>query len=278
MHERIEDPIFRGAVELLDSGDAEGLRAHLRAHPDVARAHVDFEGGNYFQHPTLLEFVAENPVRHGSLPRNIVEMAGVILDAGADRPAMSAALGLVASGRVPRECGVQTALIELLCRRGADPQGALLPALGEHEFEAAEALLRCGAKLDLPAAAALGRTPEAEALLPSSEPAERHRALALSAQHGRTAIVRLLLDAGEDPRRYNPAGCHAHSTPLHQAAYHGHADVVRLLVERGADLEVRDSVFDGRPADWARHAGRLDIEAYLRGIAGGPAGDGVPAP
>jgi hypothetical protein len=31
--------------------------------------HVVFEGGNYFRDPTLLEFVAENPVRHGTLPR-----------------------------------------------------------------------------------------------------------------------------------------------------------------------------------------------------------------
>src|SRR5690242_19697521 len=78
-HERIEDPAFRRAVELLDAGDAEGLRAHLKQHPDLARPHVAFEGGNYFRNPTLLEFVAENPVRHGKLPKNIVEITKVIL-------------------------------------------------------------------------------------------------------------------------------------------------------------------------------------------------------
>ena len=36
-------------------------------------------------------------------------------------------------------------------------------------------------------------------------------------------IVRMLLDAGEDPNRYNPVGAHSHSTPLHQAAVGGHA-------------------------------------------------------
>ncbi len=75
--------------------------------------------------------------------------------------------------------------------------------------------------------------------------------------------MRLLLDTGEDPNRYNPVGCHSHSTPLHQAAYHGHEDVVRLLADRGADLEARDILYDGRPLDWARHGGRKEIEAYL---------------
>ncbi len=71
-HERIEDALFRRAVNLLDAGDTAGLRAHLKLHPNLARQHVVFEGGNYFRNPTLLNFVAENPVRHGTLPDNIV--------------------------------------------------------------------------------------------------------------------------------------------------------------------------------------------------------------
>ena len=72
-HERIEDPTFRHAVDLLDGGDVAGLRAYLKQHPKLARQHVIFEGGNYFRNPTLLEFVAENPVRHNALPANILE-------------------------------------------------------------------------------------------------------------------------------------------------------------------------------------------------------------
>lgn len=68
-HERIEDATFRRAVDLLDAGDVAGLRAHLDQHPNLVHQHVAFEGGNYFRNPTLLKFVAENPVRHGaSLP------------------------------------------------------------------------------------------------------------------------------------------------------------------------------------------------------------------
>jgi len=112
-HERIVDPLFRRAVELLDAGDVAGLRVHLNQHPNLMRQRVVFEGGNYFRNPTLLEFVAENPVRHGSLPANIVQAAEVILNAGVEQSALSEALGLVATGRVPRECGVQLRLINL---------------------------------------------------------------------------------------------------------------------------------------------------------------------
>jgi hypothetical protein len=40
--------------------------------------------------------------------------------------------------------------------------------------------------------------------------------------------------------------------------------VVRLLVERGANLEFKDTLWQGTPADWARHEGRTVIEGFLR--------------
>jgi ankyrin repeat protein len=263
-HERIQDAAFRRAVDFLDAGDVRGLKAHLGAHPNLARQHVTFEGGNYFQNPSLLEFVAENPVRHGKLPSNIVVIARVILEAGAknDVAMLNETLGLVCSGRVPRECGVQIPLIDLLCDYGADPNRGMPSAHGE--FEAANALIRRGARMDLPVVAALGRVDEARQLLQPASPEDRHRAFALSAQFGHTEIVRMLLDAGEDPNRYNPPGCHAHSTPLHQAALAGHEKTAHLLVERGARLDMKDILWQGTPADWARHAGRSDIEEYLR--------------
>jgi len=89
-------------------------------------------------------------------------------------------------------------------------------------------------------------------------------ALALASQLGHAEIVRLLLDAGEDPNRYNPVGCHSHSTPLHQAAWAGHMEVVRLLVKRAARLDLKDVLWHGTPTDWARHAGKTEIESFLR--------------
>jgi hypothetical protein len=265
-HERIEDETFRRAVDLLDSGEVEALRSHLNAHPGLVHERVLFEGENYFGNPALLEFIAENPIRRGRLPANIVEVARLILNAGAksDQSAMNETLGLVCSGRVARECGVQIPLIDLLCEYGADPNFGIGPALPHGELEAAKALLRKGARVDLPVAAALGRVEDARDLITTASSEERHRALALAAQFGHCEIVRLLLDAGEDPNRYNPIGTHSHSTPLHQAALAGHRNVVTLLIERGAQLDLRDLIWQGTPEDWSTHAGETEITEYLR--------------
>ena len=266
--QRIENAIFRRAVELLDAGDTVGLRAHLKQHPNLVHEHVVFEGGNYFRNPTLLEFVAENPVRHGTLPPNVVAMTRVILDAGPSQSAKNETLMLVSTGSVSRECRAQLPLIDLLCDYGADPNSAVRPAALHGEFESVKSLIRRGARIDLPVAAALGRIEDARRLLPGATAADRHLALSLAADFGHVEIVRLLLDAGEDPNRYNPVGGHSHTTPLHQAAGAGHDEVVRLLVERGARLDLKDILWRATPADWARHAGRIEIEVYLRSKMG----------
>ena len=263
-HERIEDPVFRCAVELIDAGDVAGLRRHLKQHPTLTRRQIIFEGGNYFRDPSLLEFIAENPVRHGKLPNNICDVARVILDAGVDPSALNETLMLVATGCVPRECGVQIPLIDLLSDRGADPNGAAQAAAVLFELGAAKALLERGARMTLPLAAALGEIDEARRLLGKASPGERHLALALASQYGHAPIVELLLKAGEDPNRFNPLGGHSHSTPLHQAAGNGHLQVVQLLLAHGADPNRRDILFGGTAADWAKHTGKREVEAYLR--------------
>jgi hypothetical protein len=256
-HERIEDAAFRRAVDLLDAGDAEGLRLYLNQHPGIVHQRVLFDGVNYFRNPALLEFAAENPIRHGTLPANIVSVAEVIIEAGArtDQSALDGTLGLVCSGRVSRECGSQVPLVDLLCDSGADPNSAILAALVHGEFDAANALIRRGSEINLSVAAATGRTEDARRLLAASGE-DRHSALALAAQFGHTEIVRLLINAGGDPNQYNPLGCHSHSTPLHQAALAGHFEVVRLLVE------------NGRTTGFERHA--LSRHAVRLGKACGP--------
>jgi ankyrin repeat protein len=168
---------------------------------------------------------------------------------------------------VARECGVQTALVNLLCDYGADPDAAMGAALGHGEFEAVNALIGRGARVDLRVAAATGRLEEARRTATSASVEDRHFALAWAAQFGHVAIVKLLLQLGEDPNRFNPQGAHSHSTPLHQAALAGHGDTVRLLTEHGARLDIKDILWDGTPADWADHAGHTEIAAYLRSSA-----------
>jgi hypothetical protein len=263
-HERIEDGTFRRAVDLIDAGDAAGLRAYLKRHPKLVHQHVIFEGWNYFHNPTLLEFVAGNPVRHLTMPKNIFEVAKIILDAGAEQSALNETLMLVATGSVPRECGLQLPLIHLLCDNGADPNSATHASALHSEMEALHALIGRGARIDLPLAAALGRIEDFRRLLAASGAADRHLALALAAQFGHAEIIRWLLDEGEDPDRYNPVGGHSHSTPLHQAAGAGHESVVRLLVERGARLDRKDILWHATPVEWAAHEGKSQVVAYLR--------------
>lgn len=262
--ERIEDGDFRRAVELLDAGDAAGLRAHLKQLPKLASQHVAFEGGNYFRNPTLLEFIAENPVRRGKLPENIVEVAKVILDARFTQAALNETLMLVVTGTVPRQSLKQQALIDLLCDYGADADSAVRAAALHGELDAVNMLIKRGARMSLPIAASLGNLVEAKRLLPAANGEDRQLALSQAASYGHEDIVRLMLDAGEDPNRYNPVGGHAHCTPLHQAAGAGHLGVVRLLVTRGARVDLKDVLWRAKPADWAQHEGQTEVEKYLR--------------
>lgn len=265
--DRLEDPVFRRAIEAIDDGDVPALRALLSSNPDLVERHACFEGENYFRAPALLAFVAENPVRNDSLPPNIAEITRLLLERGAaaNKDDVEETLQLVASGRVPREAGAQRALIELLIEFGGKPGSAMRAALGHGELQAARLLLELGAPMSLPAAVALRDLADVRRLLPEADAGERHFAFALAAQLGRTEALRFLLDAGEDPNRFNPPGAHAHSTPLHQAAWNGHDEVVLALVEHGARVDLRDTLWNGTPLDWARYAGRLSTAALLAG-------------
>jgi hypothetical protein len=154
-HERITDPLFRRAGDLIDAGDADGLRALLKEHPALAPQRATLEGGNYFTHPSPIEFVAENPTWHGRLPRNIAAVARVILEAGAERESIDRALALVSSSIVARESGVQLEPIDALCDAGADPNDA-----------------------------ARGQAAEVIALLLGASTDERQSVLAIAAQRG----------------------------------------------------------------------------------------------
>jgi len=89
-----------------------------------------------------------------------------------------------------------------------------MTALAFGYSSAAETLVRRGAQVKhIAVAAGLGRLDDTRRLLATADADARHRALALAAQHGHAGVVALLLDAGQDPNRYNPNGTHSHSTP-----------------------------------------------------------------
>jgi ankyrin repeat protein len=275
---------FEAAVEAVVDGDVEGLKAMLREDPALVRARSTRV--THFDPPVhgamLLHYVAANGVEgyRQRTPPNAVDVAKALLEAGAEADALADLYGgrcttmaLLVSSCHPARAGVQVALAETLLDFGASLEGKgegnwtspLMTALAFGYHDAAAALIRRGARVDrLEAAAGLGLLADATRLLPAADAESRHRAVALAAQHGHVNIVRLLLDAGEDPNRYNPDGNHSHSTPLHQAVWAGQEAVVRLMVERGARLDIRDTIYHGTPLGWAVHCGKKEIAAYLR--------------
>jgi ankyrin repeat protein len=131
--------------------------------------------------------------------------------------------------------------------------------------DAARALVARGATVDnVMLAAGLGRADDVQRMLATATAVDRHGALAMAAMLGHAEVVRLLLDAGESPDRYNPAGFHPHTTPLHQAAFAGHDETVRLLVGRGARLDLCDKLWHGTPLGWAEYAGKRKVADWLR--------------
>lgn len=265
----IPDPVFREAVSAIDAGNVSALERLLAEHPNLVRDRADY-GEGYFRNPYLLWFVAENPIRNGKLPGNIAQVTRAILEAterqGVDslREQRDYALGLVCSGRIVRECGAQRELIDVLGDAGADPNGALAPALAHREVAAAERLLERGATLTLPAAVCMGRTADVARLGPVASPGDLQTALACAALYGQAETLATLIELGAEVSAYAPAGFHPHGTPLHHAVDSGSLDAVKVLVEAGAGLGTRDRLHQGTPLDWAEHLGRLEIAAYLR--------------
>jgi Ankyrin repeats (3 copies)/Ankyrin repeat len=267
---------FETAVEAVISGDVATLRSMVRDDPELVRARSARR-----HHATLLHYIAANGVEgmRQKTPKNAVDIAKLLLDAGAEVDAHAdmydekcTTMSMLVSSTPPNEAGLQAALAETLLDYGASLEGrgskwqsALMTALVFGFPRTAEVLVRGGAAVkDLAAAAGLGRLEDTARLLPDADADSKQVALALAAHLGHTDVVRLLLDAGEDPNRYNPDGFHSHATPLHHAVSSGHLDTVRLLAERGAPLNIQDTMYQGTPLDWAIHLERTEIVDYLR--------------
>jgi ankyrin repeat protein len=269
---------FERAVETIVDGDLASLQRLLAEHPSLIRAR------SMRRHrATLLHYIAANGVEgmRQRTPANIVDIARALLDAGAEPDALAdmydsscTTMSMLVSSAHPAQAGVQGVLAELLIDRGSafvgrgtNWQSSLKTALAFGYTETADVLVRRGAPVDdIVTAAGLGRLEDTRRMYPASDADARHAALALAAQLGRTDVVRFLLSSGEDPDRFNPAGFHAHSTPLHQAAFAGHLDTVRALVAGGARRDQRDTLYHGTPLDWAHHGGRTAVSEYLAAL------------
>lgn len=253
---------FPEALAAIDGGDVDRLEELLRANPELVRERFEFGDEAYFREPYLLWFIAENPVRNGRLPANIANVGRVLLQAGADQ--VDYALALVSSGRVPRECGVQRELMDVLLDAGADPNEAMTPALTHRERDAAEHLLARGARMTVVAAACTGRIDDLERLWSDASTDDRQMALSGAALHGDAEMLaRIVALGGVDLDAFSPAGFHAHATALHHAIDAGSLEAVQVLVDAGARTDIRDRAFGGTALDWAQYLERTEIASFL---------------
>jgi ankyrin repeat protein len=275
---------FERAVEAVIDGDIGALKTALEEDPGLV--HARSSRVTHFDPPRhramLLHYLASNGVEgyRQRSPKNAAEVARTLLAAGADPDALCNLYGgecttmaLLVSSTPPAEAGVQVQVLNTLIDAGAavTPKGTgtwtspVITALVFGFIDAARALVDRGAPVDaLAAAAGLGRVSDVKRMLASATVLDRQRALALASQLGQVDVVTILLDAGEDPNRFNPPGTHSHTPPLHQAVAAGKLDVVKLLVERGARLDIRDTIYHSTPLGWAKYCGKPEIEKYLR--------------
>jgi ankyrin repeat protein len=280
------NPKLGDAIAALDAGELDRLRTLLGEDPLLvhARGELDPPYG-YFTGATLLHHIAANPYRV-PLPTNIVEVARLLLDAGADPNALTLSpgggnttMGLIITSAHCSEVGAAAPLMDLLLARGAkldvrSPE-ALRDSITNYGFQAAEKMIQLGATMDILAAAALGRLDLVRALfdaeghltalpLREGKPLSERDAIGLAFLHayvGREPEVADFLL--ERDGNWNMIGVN-NGTALHRATSGGDLPMVQRLVQKGADLNDRNNPFCATPISWADHAHQQEVFNWMR--------------
>jgi hypothetical protein len=260
---------FEAAADAIAIGDATALQRLLRDDPDLVHATSTRQ-----HHATLLHYTGANGVENyrQKTPHNIVAIATMLLDAGADVNAEadiyggSDTLGLAATSIFPERAGVQDALMQLLLNRGATLErpgiagrkhSIVRACLANGRGPAAEFLAARGAPLDLEGAAGIGRldivrrfVDEDGTLRTGATAQELNAGFAWACEYGRTDVAAFLLDRGAPvDATLLPNG----QTGLHWASIGGHGAIVRLLLDRHAPVNAVDKDYQSTPLQWALH-------------------------
>lgn len=288
-------PRFDEALEALRGGDLATLRALLATAPDLAHARTNLEPPyGYFSGATLLHHVAGNPGWDRSLPSNLVQIARLLLESGADVNAATlgrnggTTMGLVITSKQASDANVSGPLIDLLLEFGASlglknsanavpdwkKTNVLDLPLANHAPRAAEKLIELGAEADVCAAAALGRMDllgerfNCEGRLRSrprrggrlmSERDAIGLAMLFAYVNKHAEAVDFLL---EKDGNWNMTGVN-NGTALHRAAWDGDLAMVKRLVAKGADIHNRDNPFHSTPLSWAQHNKQDEVFQWL---------------
>jgi ankyrin repeat protein len=255
------DTRFEAAAEAIHEGDLDALRQLLDEEAALVRMRSPFP-----HRQTLLHHVAANGIeveRQLGSPANAVDILRLLIERGADPDATCDSYGggngttpmcLLVSSVHPFVAGVQVALVEELYRSGArvngidDDSAPLWTAVSFGYTDAAEALVRCGARVDnLCLAAAVGDLHAVRGyfgadgkLQPDVAPVRR-----IAAQ-GPNLSPELVVEYA-----------------LIWAAAHGRRPVVEFLLTRAPDLRFTEPLFQSTALGMARHMKKDDIVALL---------------
>ena len=280
---------FEAAVDSIVSGELDTVKRLLDEDPQLVYAR-----SIRTHHSTLLHYIGANGVEgfRQRTPKNAVEIATVLLDAGAEVDAMadmyggSTTLGLVATSEHPKTAGLQQPLIELLLGRGArmdlpgtagHQDGLVRACLANGRPEAAEFVAARGAPLDLESAAGIGRLDavarffdDAGRLTADATRKHMEDGYGWACVYGHSAVVDFLLRCGvgvDTKVRAHGEGC----TGLHLGAYHGDPTLVRLLLGHGARVDIADDTWQTTPLTWALYAWSEDptlpLDRYYEVVA-----------
>ncbi len=246
-HSTTAESEFESAADAIVNGDLATLTQFVSGKPQLVRARSARE-----HQATLLHYTAANGVEgyRQKTPSNIVEIARLLLDSGADINAEanlygggSMTLELAATSVHPERTGVQESLMQLLIDRGASEKSANANArtlisncLGNGRLRAAEFLAKRGFRIDLEAAAGLGLLDPVTTLFGDTPQEQRERALCWACEYGRRDAVQFLLE-----RKVSVHAVVSGLTPLHWAVLGGHIEIIRLLLSHGADLEEKNT-------------------------------------
>jgi ankyrin repeat protein len=274
-------PRFEAAADAIVRGDASTLKRLLREEPGLIRMRSTREHG-----ATLLHYVSANGVEgyRQKTPKNIVQIAEILLEAGAEVDAKAdvygggcTTLGLAATSVHPDHAGVQDALLQTLLDHGAsmdqrsiagNGQSVVIGCLANGRPKAAEFLASRGAHVDLAGAAALGRldvvktffSEDISSLKPNATQEQVQQGFRYACGYGEKSVVEFLLDKGVDLAVHSGDG----QTPLHWAVIGGHPEIVKLLLRHNPPLET-ENMYGGTvlgQALWSTaHGG--DLSAYV---------------
>ncbi|MDE2699984.1 MAG: ankyrin repeat domain-containing protein [Gemmatimonadota bacterium] len=240
---------FEKAVDAVISGDIETLKSLLEREPDLIRLR-----SSRAHRAMLIHYVASNGVEdeRQSTPVNAVDVANVLIDAGAEIDATfldggsgtTPLVSLVTSFH-PHKAGVAAELVSVFVNAGARVDGLkgdgepLRLALSSEYPESVQALLECGAKImNVEVAAGLGELELVERFIDEGDisSGELEETFWSACKYGHTGVAECLLKRGVDI----DARGGANNTGLMLASQRGRRDAVEMLLDCGASVELKN--------------------------------------